>query len=165
MNYLNFEMATAGVVTPLGSLKVTLPVPYGSESVLYLCTCGLKKPLQRIYFCRHCFKIRCRDCASHEVDSQYCHYCLEYIPTIDAKLKKNKCSNCFSCPSCQQTLNTRANVIMVPSDKDAGQMIAKKYFYLVCFSCKWSSKDVGIPDQLTQTGGWKEKEYSYTYYH
>lgn len=47
---------------------------------------------------------------------------------------------------------------MVPSDKDAGQLVAKKYFYLVCFSCKWSSKDVDIPDQLTQTGGWREKE-------
>ena len=134
------------------------PVPYGSSFVRYLCSCGLTKPLQRIYFCRHCFKIRCRDCASHEVDSQYCHYCLEYIPTVDAKLKKNKCSNCFFCPSCQQTLNTRANMIMIPSDKDPGQLIAKKYFFLVCFSCKWSSKDVNIPDQLTATGGWKERE-------
>lgn len=49
-------------------------------------------------------------------------------------------------------------MIMVPSDKDPGQLVAKKYFFLICFSCKWSSKDVNIPDQLSATGGWEERK-------
>lgn len=114
--------------------------------------------LSQIYFCRHCLQVRCRECASHEVDSQYCQHCLEYIPTIDAKLKKNKCSVCYSCPSCGHTLSTRATITSVPSDTNPGEMVPKKNFYLVCFFCKWTSRDVGISDQSSASGPWPEKD-------
>ena len=83
------------------------------------------------------------------MDSQYCQHCLEYIPTIGAKLKKNRCSSCFQCPSCFHTLSTRALVVQTPSESDPNQLTPKKAFFLTCGFCRWSSKDVGIPDQVT----------------
>ena len=38
-----------------------------SERVKYLCSCGFLKPVYRVYFCRHCVKIRCGNCVSQEV--------------------------------------------------------------------------------------------------
>ncbi|CAH1960029.1 unnamed protein product [Acanthoscelides obtectus] len=31
-------------------------------------------------------------------------------------------------------------------------------YYLLCQFCRWSSRDVGIPDQSTVTGGWPKRE-------
>ena len=37
------------------------------DEVLYRCSCKLFKPISRLYFCRHCTKLRCPECVSHEV--------------------------------------------------------------------------------------------------
>ena len=37
------------------------------ESVLLTCSCSALSPLTRLYFCRHCVKLRCPLCVSHEV--------------------------------------------------------------------------------------------------
>ncbi|KFM61907.1 Dynactin subunit 4, partial [Stegodyphus mimosarum] len=132
------------------------------NDVLYVCTCGAEHPITKIYFCRHCSKLRCGDCVSHEVDSHYCQNCLEYMPTPEARLKKNKCSNCFDCPSCMHTLSTRATSIQVPNPEDPTKNIPKKVYYLVCGFCRWTSRDVGIPDQTTASGGWQETENPHT---
>ncbi|XP_053210873.1 dynactin subunit 4-like [Panonychus citri] len=131
---------------------------FSSNKVLYECSCGHCKPLTHIYFCRYCLKIRCKDCVSHEVDSQYCQHCLEYIPTVDAKLKKNKCASCFQCPVCMHTFTPRTFLASVPSETDPNGMTTRKAQVLLCSYCKWSSKDVGIPDQLVGSGGWPEVE-------
>ena len=47
--------------------SVKLPVVFGSNRVHYECSCGQRRPISRTYFCRHCLKLRCRDCLSHEV--------------------------------------------------------------------------------------------------
>lgn len=117
-----------------------------NERVQYECTCKLKRPITLTYFCRHCLELRCRNCVSNEVDSQYCQHCLEYIPTMDGKLKKNRCASCFQCPCCMHTLSTRSFLEQVPAD-DTQQMVTKKTFTLVCCFCKWTSLDVGIPKQ------------------
>ncbi|KAI1303581.1 Dynactin subunit 4 [Halotydeus destructor] len=136
--------------------NVQVPALYGSDKVVYECSCGYLRPISKVYFCRHCLKLRCKNCLSHEVDSQYCQHCLEYIPTIDAKLKKNKCSSCFSCPCCSHTLSTKAIVSNVKSDTDASVVTPKKSFYLVCNFCKWTSRDANIADQSTGSGGWPD---------
>lgn len=133
--------------------RSSLPGIFSSDVVQYSCSCGSSKPLCRLYFCRHCLTLRCRDCCSHEVDSQYCQHCLEYIPTIDAKLKKNKCSVCYSCPACGHTLSTRANVTHVGTDA-----VPKKSFFLTCTFCRWSSRDVGIKDANASSGPWPEHD-------
>ncbi|XP_074604603.1 dynactin subunit 4 [Brevipalpus obovatus] len=129
---------------------------FNTKRVLYQCSCLLRKPLTHIYLCRHCFKIRCKDCVSHEVDSQFCQHCLEYIPMIDAKLKRNKCVTCFQCPNCSQTLTSKTFLASIPSETDPNVMTTKKAQYLQCSYCKWSTKDVGIPDQFYGSGGWPE---------
>lgn len=37
------------------------------DRVRLLCSCGVLKPITAIYLCRHCLKLRCGNCVSHEV--------------------------------------------------------------------------------------------------
>lgn len=80
---------------------------------------------------------------------------MENIPSAEAKLKKNRCNKCFDCPSCQHTLSSRAVSIQVPrKPEDDGKKdgdskpITRKMYYLACLACRWTSRDVGIPDQM-----------------
>ncbi|XP_035893069.1 dynactin subunit 4 [Anopheles stephensi] len=82
--------------------------------VEYACVCGLLNPLTKLYFCRHCMKLRCGFCVCHEVDSNFCSNCLENIPSSETKIRKNRCNTCFNCPSCQHTLSVRASIATVP---------------------------------------------------
>ncbi|XP_034830150.1 dynactin subunit 4 [Maniola hyperantus] len=132
------------------------------DYVKYVCSCGQLKPITNLYFCRHCLKIRCGFCICHEVDSHYCANCLENMPSSEARLKKNRCSSCFDCPSCFHTLSTRATFAQPRPDPAAGDAKvenkqAKKMYYLSCFNCRWTSRDVGIPDQPVASGGWPER--------
>ncbi|GLG98099.1 Dynactin subunit 4 [Gryllus bimaculatus] len=127
-----------------------------SDVVRYACTCGSLKPLSRIYFCRHCLKIRCGYCVSHEVDSHYCANCLENLPSAEARLKKQRCASCFDCPSCLHTLSTKASTVVVPSSDE--KTVTRKLYYLACGFCRWTSRDIGYPDQTVASGGWPEKE-------
>ncbi|KAH7936696.1 hypothetical protein HPB49_003127 [Dermacentor silvarum] len=93
-----------------------------------------------------------------EVDSNYCSNCLEYMPSPEARVKKNKCSTCFECPSCGHTLSVRATTIQVQTPEEPGKAVAKKVYYMACGLCRWATKDVGLPDQPLATGGWQEYE-------
>ncbi|XP_047525437.1 dynactin subunit 4 [Pieris napi] len=132
------------------------------DYVKYVCSCGQMKPITNLYFCRHCLKIRCGFCICHEVDSHYCANCLENMPSSEARLKKNRCSSCFDCPSCFHTLSTRATMVQPRQDPASGDAKVenkqpKKMYYLSCFNCRWTSRDVGIPDQPVASGGWPER--------
>lgn len=85
--------------------------------------------------------IRCRSCVAHEVDSQYCQHCLEYIPTIDPKFQMNKCASCYQCPSCQNLLSTSIlSISPPPNDQQIPQdEVVKRTCQLVCEFCRWSS--------------------------
>ncbi|KAL1402503.1 hypothetical protein pipiens_006066 [Culex pipiens pipiens] len=147
--------------------------------VEYACVCGLLSPLTKLYFCRYCLKIRCGFCVCHEVDSHFCCNCLENIPSSEAKIRKNRCNTCFNCPSCQHTLSVRASSSTVvpaaapaaaageegkkeepPAAAAVAKQITRKMYYLACLNCRWSSRDVGIPDQSVATGQWPEPEYA-----
>lgn len=74
------------------------------------------------------------------------------MPSSEARLKKNRCSSCFDCPSCFHTLSTRATLAQPRQDPAGGDAKVenkqpKKMYYLSCFNCRWTSRDVGIPDQ------------------
>lgn len=47
------------------------------------------------------------------------------------------------------TLSTRATSVQVQNTEDPNKTIPKKVYYLVCGFCRWTSRDVGIPDQTT----------------
>ncbi|KAJ7361752.1 Dynactin subunit 4 [Desmophyllum pertusum] len=132
-----------------------------SSHVLLTCSCSALSPAARLYFCRHCIKLRCPLCVSHEVDSYYCPNCLENMPSAEAKVKKNRCANCFDCPSCGNTLSTRATAVAIQSDKggdDSKATQAKKVYYLACGFCRWSSRDIGIEDKSVASGAWQEQD-------
>ncbi|KAG5879779.1 hypothetical protein JTB14_001796 [Gonioctena quinquepunctata] len=135
----------------------------GPEVVKYACTCGLLKPISFLYFCRYCTQLRCSFCVCHEVDSNFCGKCSENIPSSEARVKKNRCGNCYICPSCEQELSTRIASSKTPSDTEDAKVTPKKMYYLSCQFCRWSSRDVGIPDQSTITGGWPERENVHSY--
>jgi hypothetical protein len=130
------------------------PCPFDeavTRLIRYQCSCGISQPLCKLYFCRHCLDLRCGFCVSHEVDSHYCPNCLENMPSAEARLKKNRCANCFDCPSCGHTLSTRATSMQIQAPTEDGtnvKMVTKKVYYLACAFCRWTSRDVGIPDQV-----------------
>eukprot|EP00794_Sanderia_malayensis_P011784 gene11784-13004_t len=137
-----------------------------ADNVLLKCSCSNLRPISKLYFCRHCTKLRCSQCVSHEVDSYYCPNCLENMPSAEAKLKKNRCGNCFDCPSCFNTLVIRATsapVITSPLDPKGEDVkpasASKKMHYLFCSFCRWTSRDAGLDDQPTASGGWPELEH------
>lgn len=95
---------------------------------------------------------------------------MENIPSGEAKLKKYRCNKCFECPSCQHTLSSRATTVHIPretdaktestsaaagtespappeTEKSAQKTTPKKMYYLSCLACRWTSRDVGLPDQ------------------
>ncbi|XP_043199420.1 dynactin subunit 4-like [Amphibalanus amphitrite] len=129
-----------------------------SERVKYLCSCGFLKPIYRVYFCRHCQKIRCGNCVSQEMDSTYCSGCLEMMSNVEAGLKKNRCSTCKDCPSCGHTLSTRATSIQAPSMEDPTKIVPRKVYYVACGFCRWTSRDSKLPDQNVASGTWTEFE-------
>lgn len=133
----------------------------GPNVVRYACTCGLLKPISYLYFCRYCTQLRCSFCVCHEVDSNFCGKCSENIPSSEARIKKNRCGNCYICPSCEQELSPRIASTKAPVEGEE-KVVTKKMYYLYCQFCRWSSRDVGIPDQSTVTGGWPERENIHT---
>ena len=44
-----------------------------------------------------------------------------------------------------------------PSPEDPTKMVAKKVYYLACAFCRWTSRDIGLPDQTVASGGWPEQ--------
>ncbi|XP_071952009.1 dynactin subunit 4-like [Antedon mediterranea] len=132
------------------------------EKVQILCSCGIRSPITKLYFCKHCMKLRCKRCVSHEVDSHFCPNCLENMPSAEAKLKKNRCANCFDCPSCSHTLSTRATSVAQPDVEDQKKSTTRKVYYLACGFCRWSSRDIGMKDKQAASGQWDEKENANT---
>ncbi|XP_014681564.1 PREDICTED: dynactin subunit 4-like [Priapulus caudatus] len=144
------------------------------ERVKYMCSCDKWTAFSLLYFCKHCLKLRCSKCVTHEVDNHYCPNCLENMPSTEAMLKKNRCSSCFDCPCCQHTLSTRATTLLVGAtsptspDSSASQpsgaaeeappATPKKVYYLACGFCRWTSRDGGLQDQPVASGGWNEEE-------
>ncbi|KAH8372929.1 hypothetical protein KR009_008273 [Drosophila setifemur] len=159
--------------------------------VKYACSCGILNPINKLFFCRHCPKLRCGFCVCHEIESHFCSNCLENIPSTEARHKKNCCANCFDCPCCQHTLTPRAVTVPVvrkteepkeskekkegetgedatavapptpASSKPSAVPTTKKMYYLSCVSCRWTTRDVGIPDQGVATGTWPDNECLY----
>ncbi len=69
-----------------------------------------------------------------------------------------RCANCFDCPVCGHTLSTRATSVQAPSAEDPSKTVPKKVYYLACAFCRWTSRDVGMPDQSVASGGWPDRE-------
>ncbi|KAJ8869335.1 hypothetical protein PR048_030910 [Dryococelus australis] len=83
-----------------------------------------------------------------QVESHYCGHCLENLASADARLRKNCCVNCNNCPVCSHVLSIRIAVITA-STEDPSKSVTRKMYYLVCSFCRWTSRDVGLPDQTS----------------
>ncbi len=107
-------------------------------------------PLDSLYFCDECDKIRCNRCVTVDISSYYCPNCLFEVPGASVKAEKNRCArNCFECPCCQHTLSVLASDLnsetarsIDPADPAASQ--GEPPYYLGCSFCRWDSKSVGL---------------------
>ena len=48
----------------------------------------------------------------------------------------------------------------VPNPDDPGKLTPKKVYYLACGFCRWTSRDVGIPDQVVGEDEFVQKHYA-----
>ena len=53
------------------------------DRVQYVTSSGVKAPICKLYFCRHCLKLRSTECVSHEVTYFFVHEHLDYFPNFD----------------------------------------------------------------------------------
>lgn len=107
------------------------------EKVKYQCSCTRFKPLCYMYFCKHCVTLKCKECVLHENDTKhYCPSCFDNKTSKEAASLKFKCANCFNCPCCGDTLIIRASNVNPQ----------KKSFYMICGFCRWTTREVNIPD-------------------
>lgn len=56
-----------------------------------------------------------------------------------------RCGTCMDCPNCFNALSVRATSLSRVSED--GAKTPGKVYYLACFICRWTTRDVGIPDQ------------------
>eukprot|EP00121_Abeoforma_whisleri_P006828 Awhi_evm1s6219 len=58
--------------------------------VNYACSCGeIENPLQNLYHCHQCQKLRCKRCVAYEVEAFFCPVCLANVPTAEARIYGN----------------------------------------------------------------------------
>ena len=79
---------------------------------------------------------------------------MENLPVAEAWMKRNCCSYCFTCPVCHHSLTTRITTVQSkkdksePGEKDEGKNEKpeppKKYYYLSCFFCHWTTRYVTV---------------------
>lgn len=62
-------------------------------------------------------------------------------------MKKNRCLTCYDCPVCQHQLSIRLATSSQRTATEGGNATPRKVYYLACLFCRWTSRDVGIPDQ------------------
>ncbi|VDN54727.1 unnamed protein product [Dracunculus medinensis] len=115
------------------------------DEVLYECSCGEWKSLNRLYFCRYCSELKCSFCTIQEMDSPFCPSCLYNYCVGDALQQRNRCSNCYQCPLCGLRFLGVGVVVRAAND----------CYHLSCNNCRWTTSDSGIPDMNSSTG-WPE---------
>lgn len=154
---------------------------FSNDTIRYKCSCDRFQKLNLTYLCKYCITLRCRACVYHEVDSQYCQHCLEYIPTIEPKFQMNKCASCYICPWCQHLLTTSIISVSPIASNDnkqseqqqstyQGEEVVKRVCQLICEFCRWSSQEFetegsrmtyNIPELETPNLEWINKLIDY----
>ena len=50
---------------------IALSIIGSDDHVMYGCHCDELKPITKLYYCRHCTKLRCAKCVTHEVCTEF----------------------------------------------------------------------------------------------
>ncbi|KAH9063012.1 hypothetical protein Ae201684P_009277 [Aphanomyces euteiches] len=117
-------------------------------SVEYLCGCGRRYPLAELYWSDTCNKIVCPwpSCSLQEIDSYFCRYQMDNLPSKEAAAYKNRSARTFECPDCKSTLQT-----LKEDDK----------YIFFCAHCRWDSEAILTdedPDTLMMVANARERE-------
>ncbi|XP_065846013.1 dynactin subunit 4-like [Oscarella lobularis] len=117
-------------------------------------------PLQNLYFCVHCVKLKSRRCVLQELDTLYLPNELETVPTSDALMRKNRASNSYICPLCHNSLQVASSGATArPTTPTAAKGVTTPRKYsLHCLVCQWMSRDAGIEDANVASGGWQNTD-------
>uniref|UniRef100_A0A914KIK3 Dynactin subunit 4 n=1 Tax=Meloidogyne incognita TaxID=6306 RepID=A0A914KIK3_MELIC len=109
--------------------------------VKYKCNCSAWFPLCQMHYCRKCSRLGCPVCVIEEIDIVFCPNCLENVTNIDNQQRRFRCKNCYECPVCGHLLGIRSQ-----GDQ----------YHHHCNACKWTSKDLDIPENRTNEELWPE---------
>ncbi|KAF0698257.1 Aste57867_11114 [Aphanomyces stellatus] len=117
-------------------------------SVKYLCGCGRPYPLSELYWSDTCKKIVCPwpTCSLQEIDSYFCRFQMDNLPSKEAGAYKNRSARTFACPDCKSTLQTLKH--------------DEKYLFF-CAHCRWDSEAMLTdedPDTLMMVANARERD-------
>uniref|UniRef100_A0A7E4WB27 Dynactin subunit 4 n=1 Tax=Panagrellus redivivus TaxID=6233 RepID=A0A7E4WB27_PANRE len=104
-----------------------------TNRVKYECSCGLPFPLDELYFCRQCVKLKCVECTQQFVDNIICQGCFETATAGENRERVGRCPSCYMCPICSTVLMSRS---------------INNKFRLQCTYCRFNTLDAGIEDQV-----------------
>ncbi|OQS05577.1 DNA replication licensing factor MCM6 [Thraustotheca clavata] len=119
-----------------------------NAGVLYACSCGRQYPLSELFWSESCNKIVCPwpTCSLQEIDSYFCRFQMDNLPSKEAAAYKNRSARTFACPDCQSTLQTiKTN---------------EKYMFF-CAHCRWDSETLladDDPDTLMMVANTRERD-------
>ncbi|ETV97063.1 hypothetical protein H310_09887 [Aphanomyces invadans] len=117
-------------------------------SIEYSCGCGRQYPLAELYWSDTCKKIVCPwpTCSLQEIDSYFCRFQMDNLPSKEAATYKNRSARTFACPDCKSTLQT------IKHDK----------YMFFCAHCRWDSDSIQLtdedPDTLMMVANTRERE-------
>ncbi|RHY38303.1 hypothetical protein DYB34_004283 [Aphanomyces astaci] len=117
-------------------------------SIEYVCGCGRQYPLAELYWSDTCKKIVCPwpTCSLQEIDSYFCRFQMDNLPSKEAAAYKNRSARTFACPDCRSTLQT------IKHDK----------YTFFCAHCRWDSDSIQLtdedPDTLMMVANTRERE-------
>ncbi|OQR90302.1 hypothetical protein ACHHYP_05640 [Achlya hypogyna] len=116
--------------------------------VRYACPCGRRYPLAELYWSDSCSKLVCPwpTCSLQEIDSYFCRFQMDNLPSKEAAAYKNRSARTFACPDCASTLQTIKT--------------GDKYIFF-CSHCRWDSANLladDDPDTLTMVANTRERD-------
>ncbi|KDO19448.1 hypothetical protein SPRG_15353 [Saprolegnia parasitica CBS 223.65] len=116
--------------------------------IRYACPCGRRYPLAELYWSDSCNKLVCPwpTCSLQEIDSYFCRFQMDNLPSKEAAAYKNRSARTFACPDCASTLQT-----IKTSDK----------YIFFCAHCRWDSEAIladDDPDTLTMVANTRERD-------
>ncbi|EQC36433.1 hypothetical protein SDRG_05890 [Saprolegnia diclina VS20] len=117
-------------------------------SIRYACVCGRRYPLAELYWSDSCNKLVCPwpTCSLQEIDSYFCRFQMDNLPSKEAAAYKNRSARTFACPDCATTLQTIKT--------------GDKYIFF-CAHCRWDSEAIlaeDDPDTLMMVANTRERD-------
>jgi len=119
-----------------------------SENVRYMDASGNFHALHNLMFCRYGKVLRSEESCDVHIEGYVCPQTLSGMPKTEGLMNRGESSSSWCCPCCTCVLKLKS-VLNQEINSNLDESEIKKLFYLSCPNCRWSSRDVKIPDHET----------------